>query len=289
MEWVREFYDKQNAWSGVYEEEISETNRQNAALIEELAGRGSKRVLELGAGGGQGAAATADLGHKVVAVELVPSLADQRPSGQMTVINEDFYAVALDGSFDVVTYWDGFGVGSNEDQRRLFQRIAGWLKPTGIALLDIGTPWYAASVDGGGWTVGEAERKYSFDAEGCRWEDTWWPIGHPEQAVKQFNPLLFAGRSASAAGRHGAGTEPCQAGRNSGLGSKQVAAVGAAQAVDEVCRAVGCGTVGCGGVRSGDTKHQPPVILSGSASERVRPEAPSEGSRYGLTRDASLI
>ncbi len=119
----------------------------------------------------------------------------------MTVINEDFYAVALDGSFDVVTYWDGFGVGSNEDQRRLFQRIAGWLKPTGIALLDIGTPWYAASVDGGGWTVGEAERKYSFDAEGCRWEDTWWPIGHPEQAVKQstrcYSPadlrLLLAG------------------------------------------------------------------------------------------------
>ncbi len=50
MEWVLDFYHKQNAWSGVYEEEISQTNRENAALIEELAGPGPKRVLELGAG-----------------------------------------------------------------------------------------------------------------------------------------------------------------------------------------------------------------------------------------------
>lgn len=192
MEWVREFYEKQNAWSGVYEEEISQTNREKAALIETFAGTGPKRVLELGAGGGQGAAAAADLGHTVVAVELVPSLAQQaqrladlRPLGQVTVVNEDFYSVSLEGVFDAVCYWDGFGVGSDDDQRRLFQRIAGWLGPAGSALLDIGTPWYAASVDGRGWAVGEAERQYSFDADGCRWEDTWWPKGHPEEAVKQ--------------------------------------------------------------------------------------------------------
>lgn len=191
MEWALEFYDKQNAWSGMYEEEISQTNREKAALISEFAGPGPKRVLELGAGGGHGAAAAADLGHTVVAVELVPrltaraqELAASRDS-QMTVINEDFYTVELDGHFDVVCYWDGFGIGSDEDQRRLLQRIAAWLTPTGSALIDIGTPWYAASVDGRGWEVGEAERQYSFDADGCRWEDTWWPKGKPEEAVKQ--------------------------------------------------------------------------------------------------------
>lgn len=34
------------------------------------------------------------------------------------------------------------------------QGIAGWLAPTGSALIEIGTPWYPASVDGRGWQVG---------------------------------------------------------------------------------------------------------------------------------------
>ncbi len=67
----------------------------------------------------------------------------------------------------------------------MFRRIAAWLTSAGSALIEIGTPWYAASVDGRGWAVGDAEREYSFDADGCRWEDTWWPKNHPEQAVKQ--------------------------------------------------------------------------------------------------------
>ncbi len=102
-------------------------DREKAALIEEFTGDGTKRVLELGAGGGQGAAAAADLGHSVVAVELVPSLAAQaqrlaatRETGRMTVINEDFCTVSLDGHFDVVCYWDGFGIGTDDDQRRCF-------------------------------------------------------------------------------------------------------------------------------------------------------------------------
>ncbi len=68
MDWVLEFYDKQNAWSGVYKEEISKIDRNDAALIKTLGGPGRKRMLELGSGGGQGAVATADLGHTVVAV-----------------------------------------------------------------------------------------------------------------------------------------------------------------------------------------------------------------------------
>ncbi len=192
MEWVRDFYAKQNQWSGVYTEQINAGHREKARLIETLAGPGPKRVLELGAGGGQAAAATADQGHTVVAVELVPMLsehaqrlAEALPTRTMTVINADFYTVCFDEPFDVVCYWDGFGVGSDADQQRLLERIAGWLKPEGSALLEIGTPWYAASVDGRGWAVGEAERKYSFDAAGCRWEDRWWPKGRPEEAVQQ--------------------------------------------------------------------------------------------------------
>ncbi|MEM7127708.1 MAG: methyltransferase domain-containing protein [Chloroflexota bacterium] len=202
MHWVREFYEKQNEWFHFDKGDVSDAHREKAALIEEFVGSGPKRVLELGAGTGHVAAAMADLGHTVTAVELVPTLAahaqklaSSRTSQKMGVINDDFYAIPLEDNFDVVCYWDGFGIGTDDDQWRLLQRIASWLAPTGYALMDIGTPWYAASVDGRGWEVGEAERQYSFDADGCRWEDTWWPKGQPDQAVKQsircYSPADF--------------------------------------------------------------------------------------------------
>lgn len=192
MDWTLEFYTKQNQWSDVYEEPIHDGHRLKAGWIEELVGPGQKRILELGAGGGQVAAAMAELGHEVVAVEQAPTLAAHiqklattLPVGQLTVVQGDFYSVAVTGPFDVVCYYDGFGVGSDADQRRLLKRVAAWLKSSGSALFEIGTPWYAASVDGRGWTVGKAERRYNFDADGCRWLDTWWPIDQPEQAVQQ--------------------------------------------------------------------------------------------------------
>jgi len=191
MNWVYEFYDKQHQWAGVYEEAINENHQTAAGWIEAFTGPGRKRVLELGAGGGQGAAATADRGHSVVAVELRATACSHarklaaENDREMTVVEGDFYTIEVEGTFDVVTYWDGFGIGSDADQRRLLQRVAGWLTPSGSALFEIGTPWYAASVDGRGWEVGEAERRYSFDADGCRWNDTWWPKDQPDQAVRQ--------------------------------------------------------------------------------------------------------
>jgi len=192
MDWALEFYTKQNQWSGVYEEAINAGHRLKAAWLAELTGPGQKRILELGVGGGQVAAAMAELGHEVVAVEQAPTLAAHAQTlagveraGTLTVVQGSFYEVVLDDLFDVVCYYDGFGIGTDADQRRLLKRIAGWLAPTGCALIEIGTPWYAASVDGRGWTVGQAERRYNFDADGCRWLDTWWPLGQPEQALQQ--------------------------------------------------------------------------------------------------------
>lgn len=192
MNWVLEFYNKQNEWSGCASGAVTDNHCQKADLVEEFVGPGSKRILELGAGGGQVAAAMADLGHDVTAIELVPSLtayarqfAKVPRAGTLTVIEGDFYTVTLAGLFDVICYWDGFGVGTDADQRQLLRRLAGWLTPEGSALIEISTPWYPASVNGRGWEVGEAERQYSFDADGCRWLDKWWPKGHPELAVQQ--------------------------------------------------------------------------------------------------------
>jgi len=118
--WVGDFYTKQDEWAGVSRDPVSGMNRRNADLVHRLTGGKIGAVLELGAGGGQNAAALADLGYSVTAVELVATVAEnalvlaaQPRKGQLRVIVGDFYGVELAERFDVVCYWDGFGVGSD--------------------------------------------------------------------------------------------------------------------------------------------------------------------------------
>jgi SAM-dependent methyltransferase len=177
MLWARDFYDKQDAWSGCYTGPVEDRHRARAA---QLGPPG--RVLELGCGGGQCARAALDLGHTVVAVELGASAAHARTPG-VDVRQADFYEVEIEGVFDRVCYWDGFGIGSDADQRRLLRRIADWLAPEGRALIEIYNPAFAASTDGQRMTVGSAEREYAWDPP--RWLDTWWPRGHRDEAVTQ--------------------------------------------------------------------------------------------------------
>jgi 2-polyprenyl-3-methyl-5-hydroxy-6-metoxy-1,4-benzoquinol methylase len=113
------------------------------------------RILELGAGDGSTAASLADLGHIVVAVDIVEEcvaaasrLAREVCGGTLTALRGDFFEVDLGGPFDVVCYFDGFGVGADEDQRRLLRRIVGWLDPAGCALVDVLVPWYWAASAG---------------------------------------------------------------------------------------------------------------------------------------------
>jgi SAM-dependent methyltransferase len=200
--WARDFYAKQDEWAGVSRDPIADMHRRNAELVRRLAGGRIGTVLELGAGGGQNAAALADLGYSVTAVELVPSvaqnaleLADQPRKGQLRVIVGDFYDVELPDRYDIVCYWDGFGVGSDDDQRRLLKRVAGWLAHRGFALIEIYTPWYWSGIARSGIArsgmagretqFGSVCRRYGFDADGSRMLDTWWPVGHEQEAVTQ--------------------------------------------------------------------------------------------------------
>ncbi len=189
MHWVETFYDRQDRLSGLASRPVGAEHRAHAEAIGRLAGS-DRRVLELGAGGGQAAAAAATAGHTVVAVELVERLADlarglEAGAGSLEVVQGDFYEVDPGGPFDVVCYWDGFGIGSDDDQRRLLARIESWLEPDGIALIEVYTPWHAASSAGHGGVGPGLERRYGFDARACRWLDSWWPAGRPEEAVTQ--------------------------------------------------------------------------------------------------------
>jgi SAM-dependent methyltransferase len=167
MDWVKGFYSRQNEWGEVYLGDVTDLHRKRAETLNRLAGGGGKRILDLGAGGGQNAAALADLGHIVVAVEFESAslknahrLASQSRKGKLIVMEGDFYEIELGDKFDVICYLDGFGIGSDADQRRLLKRITGWLGSNGCVLLEVGTPWYWAKAVGRSWQVGQAIRRY---------------------------------------------------------------------------------------------------------------------------------
>jgi len=198
MDWTRAFYHKQAAWSNAYPGEITAWHRARAQRVREVIGAAPKNILELGAGSGQDALALAELGYDIVAVEREPLLtarfqqllAQRPPRGHVRVIEDDFYRVTLpQGHFDAVCYWDGFGIGTDADQRRLLKRIRRWLKPEGLALLDIYTPWHASLSAGYSETIGQARRTYGFDAEHCRWLDTWTHEGESvTQSLRCYSP-----------------------------------------------------------------------------------------------------
>ena len=190
MDWIKDFYLYQERWSGIYSRPIQEDHYQKIELIKDLGGIKPKNILELGAGGGQCAALTADLGHTVTAIDLsslsienAKILARSRPN--MQVIHGDFYQVSFSSKFDLITYWDGFGIGTDEEQRLLLKRINNWLEFDGIALIDIYTPWYAQSTVGVKRQIKHGWREYNFDFEKSRWLDSWFLNQNPDFKVTQ--------------------------------------------------------------------------------------------------------
>jgi hypothetical protein len=129
-------------------------------------------------------------------------VARPRP-GTLTVVAADFYTVALEGRFDVVCYWEGFGVGTDADQRRLLRRIASqWLTPNGCLLLEVFSPTGPARAAGreewkppleGAPEAVALLHRYHFDPVRCRWIDEWQPRGDPSlaraQSIRCYTPV----------------------------------------------------------------------------------------------------
>ncbi len=228
LSWTRDFYAKQAEWSGAYWGEVEERHRRRADWVRTILGEPPRSVLELGAGGGQNAVALAELGYEVLAVEREPilvrhieKLLQGHPEARVKVAEADFYEIDLpEGAFDAVCYWDGFGIGSDGEQRVLLQRIRGWLRSDGVALVDVFTPWHAAKSAGHGGRVGRAVRRYGFDGEGCRWVDRWWleDTGEViEQSLRCYSPadlrLLLEGTGLELTGVKPGGMMDYDAGR----------------------------------------------------------------------------
>ncbi|MCX7029977.1 MAG: class I SAM-dependent methyltransferase, partial [Spirochaetes bacterium] len=182
-----------------------------ATALERLAGPGPMRVLDLGSGPGGNAAAMADLGHDVTAVEFsdrarhARELAAVLRKGRLTVGQEDFTTVRLEGRFDVVCCWEVFGLGSDADQRRLLRRISEeWLAAHGYVLMDVysparpardaGTEQRLPPLPGVPGSVEMIERCH-FDPVHSRWTDEWQPVADHEAALAQtlrcYSPADF--------------------------------------------------------------------------------------------------
>jgi SAM-dependent methyltransferase len=201
MDWVADFYSRTGHWWGEAEAGMGPRDLARVEVFQTRFGDGPRRLLELGCGYGNTAAAFADAGHEVTAIELTDRAdyaavhVDRRGAERLRVIRGDFYEVAVEGRFDVVAYWNGFGVGSDADQRRLLSRIASeWLGPEGAALIDVFNPLVWAGWDGDVETLRpDPERGYhreltqriAFDPVSSTAIDTWTDAADPEREISQ--------------------------------------------------------------------------------------------------------
>jgi SAM-dependent methyltransferase len=211
MDWVPGFYSTTGRWWGGAESAITERDHARATTIGRLARPAPADVLELGCAYGNSAAAAADAGYRVVGVEISDRLdfaARHTPRTGLALVRGDFYTVDLGRRFDVVVYWNGFGVGSDADQRRLLRRMADeWLRPDGVVLMDVASPFcwarWAAEGDGDehdpapeiGYVHRGIKQRIDYDPVANRAIDSWWERPEPEtvhtQSLRCYAPGDF--------------------------------------------------------------------------------------------------
>lgn len=199
MKWTKDFYSKTGKWWGPAEVGITDRDHKRTQIIKRIVSN-VKNVLELGSSYGNTAAVCASEGLRVTGVEISDRIdfskkyKEEYPEN-LTFLKEDFYQVDLKDKFDAVVYWNGFGIGTDADQRKLIKRIANeWLKPGGKALIDIANPYVWSR-----WTGDDEHKdpkpeigynysvnqKIDFDPIHNRFIDTWWDSNHPEEKISQ--------------------------------------------------------------------------------------------------------
>lgn len=199
MDWVKDFYSCQNDWFGVYLSDINQSHQDRVELIEKALQKPQCSVLELGAGGGQTAVALAKSGYRVTMIELLEKSAAHAQKlcasykQCVKVYQADFYEIILNQQFDIVCYFDSFGIGDDEDQLRLLRKINQWLQPNGKAMIEVGSTWFWANVAHGKTTdLGACMRQYHYDSANKRLLDYWWLKEKPSdkkcQSLRCYTP-----------------------------------------------------------------------------------------------------
>ncbi|MDN4608780.1 class I SAM-dependent methyltransferase [Sporosarcina highlanderae] len=188
-QWVIPFYKKQFEWLRDIEDEMAVYLQKDADTIEEQIGVKFETMLDIGAGVGSIARTLDARGISMTTLELVPELVEAarlRSSKTIDIHLGDFYTYEFSKQFDVVSYFDGFGVGTDDDQLKLLERMKNWVNDDGSLLIDIYNPNYWRNIAAGKeMKIDDAERIYSFDEAGCRMVDSWWHSENPDEIVTQ--------------------------------------------------------------------------------------------------------
>ena len=179
LEWVNSFYRFQNRYFEVYLGELSDhDDRRLKLLMDYFPEKGT--VLELGGGGGQTSCLLSKHGFDVTMIEIQKESVKhaeelmQRHQTEWIVKQDDFYSIRLKNKFDIITYFDSFGIGSDADQVRLLCRINQWLTSDGIAFVEVGNKTFWREVAyGKSFNLGPAIRTYDYDFDKDILMDTW--------------------------------------------------------------------------------------------------------------------
>lgn len=211
MDWTKDFYSKTGKWWGDAESKITENDYKRLKTLERLCGTDKKRILDLGSSYGNTAVVMAQAGNDVVGVEISERIEfarkyeSQAGKGSLRFIQADFYQTSFAEKFDVICYWNGFGIGDDADQKKLLQLMAEWIKPDGKILMDVQNPvcWIkwtgdeedlAANPDQG--YNHHIKEKIDFDPINNRFIDTWWDAEKPEekltQSIRCYSPVDFS-------------------------------------------------------------------------------------------------
>jgi SAM-dependent methyltransferase len=148
MDWAEGFYSTTGRWWGPAESGITQRDHDRVALVRAFCRTEAVTMLELGCGYGNTAATAARDGFRVTGVDIggvrldfAEQYANVGGPGSPSFVHADFYSFAAAERFDVVCYWNGFGVGTDADQRRLLRLIGGqWLAAGGQAIIDVANP-----------------------------------------------------------------------------------------------------------------------------------------------------
>src|SRR4051794_40908504 len=113
MDWVVPFYTQKSQWLRALglPHDIQAHDQERAAIVARYCPHTLPSLLELGCGDGGTAAALADLGYDVTAMELSSIRAAQARhythmprKGPLSIVEGDFYTIELPNQFDVVCY-----------------------------------------------------------------------------------------------------------------------------------------------------------------------------------------
>jgi len=198
MDWVKNFYNKQYLYLPVNDSDYY--NRKFLLLKRVLNGNLSdKKCLELGGGRGEFLLLAAKEHLRTSMVDISKkacAVARKKTKGydHINVICTDFYEYLASNKscFDIICYWDGFGIGSDEEQETLLRLINESLTSKGMAIIEIYSPYFWINFNNYVINISHnVKRKYNFNLYKSILLDNWsFPDNSQEcQYLRCYSPV----------------------------------------------------------------------------------------------------